>query len=44
MKDKRFKITCTDETIECNWEPELSSKPEEDDTKVFLAARFAQDL
>ena len=44
MKDKEFKTTCTDETIECNWEPELSSKQEETDTKVFLAAKFAQDF
>ena len=44
MKDNRFKITCTDETTECNREPELSSKQEEADTKVFLAAKFAQDL
>ena len=44
MKDKGFKITCTDETIECHQEPELSSKQEEADTKVFLAARFGQDL
>ena len=44
MKDKEFKTTCTDETIECNWEPELSSKQEETDTKVFLAAKFDQDF
>ena len=44
MKDKGFKITCTDETIECNGEPELSSNQEEADTKVFFAAKFAQDL
>ena len=44
MKDKRCKITCTDETIECNGEPELKSNEEEADTKVFLAAKFAQDL
>ena len=44
MKDKGFKITCTNETIECNREPELSSKQEEADTKVLLAAKFAQDL
>ena len=44
MKDKGFKITCTDETIECNGEPELSSNQEEADTKVFLAAKFAQYL
>ena len=41
MKDKGFKITCTNETIECNREPELSSKQEEADTKVLLAAKFA---
>ena len=44
MKDKGFKITCTDETIECNREPELSSKQGEADTKVFLAAKFAEDF
>ena len=44
MKDKGFKITCTDETIECNGEPQLSSNQEEADAKVFLVAKFAQDL
>ena len=44
MKDKGFKITCTDETTECNGEPELSSNQQEADTKVFLAAKFAQDI
>ena len=44
MKHKEFKVTCTDETIECNREPELSSKQEEANTKVFVGAKFAQDL
>jgi len=44
MKDNGFKITCSDETFECVRQPELSSKQEEADTKVFLRAKFAQDL
>ena len=44
MKHKEFKITCTDEIIECNQEPKLSSKQEDADTKVFVAAKFSQDL
>ena len=44
MKGKGFKITCTDEPTECNGEPELSSNQEEADTKVLVAAKFAQDL
>ena len=37
-------ITCTDETTVCSRQPEISSNQEEADTKVFLAAKVAQDL
>ena len=44
MKSEGFMIRCTDERMVCERQPEISSNQEEADTKVFLAAKFAQDL
>ena len=41
MKDEVFKISVQDERIECLRTPQLSSKQEEADTKMFLAANYA---
>ena len=41
MKDEGFKISAQDERIERLRAPQLSSKQEEADTKMFLAANYA---
>ena len=41
MKDEGFKISVQDERKECLRTPKLSSKQEEADTKMFLAANYA---
>ena len=41
LKDEGFEISVQDERIECLRTPKLSSKQEEADTKMFLAANYA---
>ena len=41
LKDEGFKIRVQDERIECSRTPQLPSKQEEADTKMFLVANYA---
>ena len=43
MKDEGFKISVQDERIECLRTPQMYSKHEETDAKMFLAANYASN-